>query len=173
MKIRPVNANYLRDIFRIQEGRARKFEPRDIEKRKLIRLKKVLDENSKKCSFDAYPIQLFEDVSPFTAHALKNKGLTLICKKLLGVNLGDTTSNYFFKYLKDKKVLLYINMNPMTNIEAGITVMDEMGNTLRVDDCGQIECEYCDFIKIDKKNIELRFKFYFGFIKESDKNGND
>lgn len=166
-RIRPTNANFLNELFLIHEQRVKRSKPKDINGKKLSKIKKVIDKISKKPSVESNSIDIFEDFSPFTAHLLKNKALAEICKELFGISLSDSNLTRYHHFISDKsKTILYINFKPMSNIDEGITVIDDLGKTLRVDESGQIEGTYCSKLNIDGRKVEVVFKYYIGFMKE-------
>lgn len=165
-RIRPVSANFINDIFSLHEQRVNRVKPRKINEKKLKKIKDAIDKASKDVE-SPNNISIFEEFSPFTAHILRNKALQEICREVFGVKINDNNLTRYHYFLSDEsKTLLYINLKPMSNIEEGITIIDEMGKSIHVDESGQTEGTYCSKINLDGKKIEIEFNYYIGFIKE-------
>lgn len=166
-RIRPVSANFISDIFSLHEKRVDRVRPKNINDSKLKKIKDAIDKISNESSDITNSISIFEDFSPFAAHILRNKALQEICKEIFGVKISDNTLTRYHYFLSDdSKTLLYINLKPMSNIDTGITVIDEMGKSIHVDESGQTEGTYCSKIDLDGRKIDVEFKYYIGFMRE-------
>lgn len=166
-RIRPVNANFLNDIFLLHEQRVSRVKPKNVNHDRLSKIKSAISQFSLEDTSKVNNINIFEEFSPFMAHILRNKALKEIYKKAFGININDSKLTRYYHFLSgDSKILLYINLKPMSNIEEGITVIDEMGKTMRVDEAGQSEGVYCSRIIVDGRKIDVKFNYYIGFLRE-------